>query len=104
MNSFVFAQEFNAEKIPESLTTGASVVKRYEEMILEIKSPGKFVSHERHVYTILNASGDDFATYKSYYDQFTTIDADGRSLTRLAGRGSDGLQHGGRNSRHPSQR
>ena len=75
MNSFVFAQEFNAEKIPDSLTTGASVVKRYEEMILEIKSPGKFVSHERHVYTILNASGDDFATYKSYYDQFTTIDA-----------------------------
>jgi hypothetical protein len=68
------AQEYNVNAIPDSLITNANVVKRYEEMILEIKSPGKFLFHERHVYTILNEAADKFATYRSYYDKFTTID------------------------------
>lgn len=68
------AQEFNIKYIPDSLLNNADVVKRYEEMILEIKSPGKFVWHERHVYTILNEAGNDYANYKSNYDKFTTID------------------------------
>lgn len=68
------AQEFNIKYIPDSLLNNANVVKRYEEMILEIKSPGKFIWHERHVYTILNEAGDDYADYKSNYDKFTTID------------------------------
>src|ERR1035437_7885077 len=70
----IHAQEFNANNIPDSLIANANVVKRYEEMILEIKSPGKYTSHERHVYTILNEGADDLSTYKSYYDHFTTID------------------------------
>jgi Domain of Unknown Function with PDB structure (DUF3857)/Transglutaminase-like superfamily len=70
----LLAQEYNVNTIPDSLITNANVVKRYEEMILEIKSPGKFISHERHVYTILNESGDQYADYRSFYDKFTTID------------------------------
>lgn len=72
--SNVYAQEFNIKNIPDSLINNANVVKRYEEKILEIKSPGKFISHERHVYTILNEAGNDFANYISHYDKFTTID------------------------------
>jgi len=72
--SNIYAQEFNIKNIPDSLINNANVVKRYEEMILEIKSPGKFISHERHVYTILNEAGDDYANYISHYDKFTTID------------------------------
>lgn len=72
--SNIYAQEFNIKNIPDSLINNANVIKRYEEMILEIKSPGKFISHERHVYTILNEAGDDFANYISHYDKFTTID------------------------------
>lgn len=74
VSSTVFAQEFSVQKIPDSLITNANVVKRYEEMILEIKTPGKFISHERHVFTILNEAGNEYANYKSYYDQFTTIE------------------------------
>lgn len=89
--TITYAQEFNVKYIPDSLTGNANVVKRYEEMILEIKSPGKYVWHERHVYTILNESGNDFATYKSYYDRFNTIDyasallydENGRELKRV---------------------
>jgi hypothetical protein len=72
--SNIYAQEFDIKNIPDSLINNANVVKRYEEMILEIKSPGKFISHERHVYTILNKAGNDFANYISHYDKFTTID------------------------------
>jgi len=68
------AQEFNIKYIPDSLLSNANVVKRYEEVIMEINSPGKYTFHERHVYTILNEAGDDYADYKSNYDQFTTID------------------------------
>lgn len=68
------AQEYNVYAIPDSLIKNANVVKRYEEMMLEIKSPGKFVFHERHVYTILNELANEYAAYRSFYDKFTTID------------------------------
>lgn len=70
-----FAQDFNAALIPDSLLKGADVVKRYEEYILEIKSPGKAKIYERHVYTILNDAGIKYAKYKTYYDKFTNINS-----------------------------
>jgi hypothetical protein len=72
--SKLLAQEFNVKYIPDSLLNNANVVKRYEEMIMEIKSPAKYIWHERHVYTILNEAADGYAEYKSNYDKFTTID------------------------------
>ena len=81
LNIFLFlfstrlaAQKYDVSTIPDSLIKNAGVVNRYEEVILEIKSPGKYVSHEHHVYTILNESADDYAIYRSFYDKFTTID------------------------------
>ena len=68
------AQEFNIGSIPDSLAVNANTIKRYEENILTIKSPGKFTSHERHVYTILNDNGSDYASYRTFYGRFNAID------------------------------
>jgi hypothetical protein len=68
------AQQYNFNAIPDSLIRNANAVKRYEEFVLEIKAPGKVISHERHVYTILNESANGLATYRSFYDKFITTD------------------------------
>ncbi|HEY4876811.1 MAG TPA: DUF3857 and transglutaminase domain-containing protein [Puia sp.] len=70
----IFSQVYKASDIPDSLKKDADVVTRYEERIFEIKSWGKAVEHERHVYTILNEDGDYLSKYSSYYDKFTSID------------------------------
>src|ERR1700682_2260086 len=84
----LFAQNYNVLLIPDSLKKNADVVTRYEERIFEIKSPGKAIEYERHVYTILNESADYLGKYRSYYDKFTSInyisgtlyDANGKDL------------------------
>jgi hypothetical protein len=70
----LWSQEYSVSNIPDSLIANANVVKRYEERIITIKSPGKFISHERHVYTILNEKSSDYASYQTPSDRFTTID------------------------------
>jgi len=72
--TFLYGQKFNVASIPDSMLKNANVVKRYEEMILEIKSPSKYTWHERHVYTVLNEKADNIANYKTLYDKFNTID------------------------------
>jgi len=72
--SLLFAQQYNALLIPDSLKKNANVVKRYEENILEIKSPGKAIEKERHVYTILNEEANDYARFYTFYNKFTSID------------------------------
>ncbi|WP_207632787.1 DUF3857 domain-containing protein [Foetidibacter luteolus] len=67
------AQKFSADLISDSLIVNAHAVKRYDEKIYEIKSPGRASLKERHVYTILNEEGIGYGIYKSYYDQFTSI-------------------------------
>ena len=84
------AQEFNIANIPDSLVTNANIIKRYEEFTLTIKSPGKFTSHERHVYTILNDNARDYAHYQASYDHFTSIDY--LSATLYNGNGNE-LKH-----------
>lgn len=67
------AQNYSTALIPDSLRKGARAVLRDEEMIMEIKSPGKAVWRERHVYTVLNANGDEQADYRSFYDKLSSI-------------------------------
>ena len=67
------AQSYSTALIPDSLRKDAQVVVREKEMILEIKSPGKAVLKEHEVYTILNSKGDDLGGYRSWYDNFTSI-------------------------------
>ncbi len=68
------SQQFNVLTIPDSLKTNADVVARYDEHVIEIKSPGKATEHERLVYTILNENGDKYGKYKTYYNKFVSID------------------------------
>jgi Domain of Unknown Function with PDB structure (DUF3857)/Transglutaminase-like superfamily len=69
----LFAQSYNVLLIPDSLKKNADVVVRYDERIMEIKSPGKATVKERHTYTILNEAGARYGNYSSYYDKFTSI-------------------------------
>ncbi len=62
------AQKFPASSISDSLIENANMVVRLEEQSYEIRSTGKVVSHERHVYTILNEKGGRYATYRTHYN------------------------------------
>ena len=61
-------QQFPINSIPDSLRENANVVVRLEEQSYEIKSTGKAISHERHVYTILNEKGEYCATFRTHYN------------------------------------
>src|SRR6185437_8529100 len=67
------AQNYSTALIPDSLRKDAEAVLREEEVVLEIKSPGKAVEKKREVYTILNANGDDDARFAQGYDKFTSV-------------------------------
>ncbi|MGE5106384.1 MAG: DUF3857 domain-containing protein, partial [Sphingobacteriales bacterium] len=86
ISCLVNAQEFSTLLIPDSLLKGADVVKRYEEYVLEIKSPGKAKIYERHVFTILNESARSYSKYKTYYDKFTSINSVSGTLYNLVGK------------------
>lgn len=73
--TYVGAQSYNSLLIPDSLRKGSRVVVREDEMILEIKSPSKAVTKERHVYTILGESGDSWGGFSTPYDKFTAINS-----------------------------
>jgi Domain of Unknown Function with PDB structure (DUF3857)/Transglutaminase-like superfamily len=68
LTSSSFGQKFPASSISDSLSQNANMVVRLEEQSYEIKSTGKAVSHERHVYTILNEKGEHYATYRTHYN------------------------------------
>jgi hypothetical protein len=67
-NLSALAQKYPASAIPDSLKENADVVVRLEEQYYEVRSVVKVISHERHVYTILNEKGERFATYKTRYN------------------------------------
>ena len=71
--SLIMAQNYNVLLIPDTMKKGADAVKRYEEYVLEIKSPGKATFKERHVYTVLNESGKGYGSYTSGYGKFNSI-------------------------------
>jgi hypothetical protein len=70
---FAGAQNYSTALIPDSLRKDARAVVREDEVILEIKSPGKAVEKEREVYTILNSSGDNLGGYFLGYDKLESI-------------------------------
>jgi len=77
LQSFVWlaAQDLRVLTIPDSLRRGAQSVKRLEEYVVEIKSPGKARVYERHVYTIMNSDARHLARYRAYYTQFVRINS-----------------------------
>jgi hypothetical protein len=69
----VKSQKFPASAIPDSLKENADVVIRMEEQSYAIKSTREAISHERHVYTIMNEKGERYATYKTHYNNKSVI-------------------------------
>ncbi len=69
------AQEYSMLLLPDSISKGSDLVKRSEEYVLTIKSAAKFSLSEKHVYTILNSAGLEYASYQSYYDKFSSINS-----------------------------
>jgi hypothetical protein len=69
----LFAQGYSALFIADSLKKNANVVLRYEETVVEIKSPGKATVKERHTYTIMNEAAARYGAYSSSYGKFNSI-------------------------------
>jgi hypothetical protein len=69
----VMAQNYPVALIPDSLRKGARAVIREEELILEIKSPGKAMQRSRSAYTVMNTNGDNLGGYTGEYDKFSSI-------------------------------
>jgi hypothetical protein len=67
------AQNYSTASIPDSLRKDARAVLRDDEIVLEIKSPGKAVLRKRQVFTVLNSNGDHMGGYVADYDRFTSI-------------------------------
>jgi hypothetical protein len=80
------SQSYPASSIPDSLKENADMVVRLDEMVVEIKSPGRMVTREHHVYTILNENADRYATYRTGYDKFTSINYVNAVLFDAAGK------------------
>lgn len=88
---WAFSQEFNVQTISDSLRRGAHSVKRLEEYVVEIKSPGKARVYERHVYTIMNSNARHLTKFRAWYNQFVRINtvtgvlytSSGKELKRL---------------------
>ena len=85
------AQSYNVLLIPDSLKKNARAVVREDEYILEIKSPGRVITKNHSVYTILNENGDNIGGYTGFYSKFNSInsvtmtlyDAMGKELKRV---------------------
>jgi transglutaminase-like putative cysteine protease len=63
----VNAQNYAAILIPDSLTKGANVVKRMEEVRVTMKAIDKVIVKHRYAITILNEKGDRYAQYHNNY-------------------------------------
>lgn len=85
------AQDYAVSKIPDSLLQNANVVKRFEELTVEIKDIDKAVFKHKYAYTILNEKGARFAYYFNGYDKLRKLsgidgklfDASGKELKSL---------------------
>lgn len=82
---------YNVKLIPLTLLTNANVVKRMEEIRLDIKDSGKAVFHQKYALTILNSAGDRYASFEDWADKFfiikyldaTLFDSTGRKIKSL---------------------
>lgn len=82
---------YDVKLIPAELLPHANVVKRMEEIRVEIEGPGNATIYNKYALTILNEAGDDEAGVTEGYDQFESIknlegtlyDANGKKIKTL---------------------
>lgn len=77
--------------IPEHLLKNANMVKRTEDIQLEIINTGEMVMHYKYALTVLNENGDRYATLTEWYDKLHQVrsiegnlyDANGQLLKKV---------------------
>ena len=74
-----FAQNnYDVKLIAPELLPNADVIKRMEEIKIEVKDAGKAIIYHKYALTIMNPGGDDAARFVEQYDQLINIkDIDG---------------------------
>ncbi|MBC7422682.1 MAG: DUF3857 domain-containing protein, partial [Ferruginibacter sp.] len=74
-----FAQNnYDVKLIAPELLPNADVIKRMEEIKIEVKDAGKAIIYHKYALTIMNPGGDDAAKFVEQYDQLINIkDIDG---------------------------
>ncbi|SFE54329.1 Transglutaminase-like superfamily protein [Chitinophaga sp. CF118] len=90
-SAFAGDPDYNVSVIPAALKEKAHVVKRMEEMQVNITGSGDVITTHRYAITVFDASGDNDARMVAVYDKFTDIrsirgalyDATGKQLKRL---------------------
>lgn len=70
----LFAQnDYSVFKLSPELLENANVVKRMEEVAIEIKDIGKATITKRYAITILNKAGDEWAEFNEHYDKLVSF-------------------------------
>jgi transglutaminase-like putative cysteine protease len=89
--AFAGDPDYAVSAIPAALKEKAHAVKRMEELIVKVSSSTETRTIHRYAITILDATGEQFARWGSYYDQSRSIrsisgalyDAEGKQIKRL---------------------
>jgi len=71
--SCVAQNNYDVKLISAELLPHANVVTRMEEIRVEIKDAGKATIYNKYALTILNAAGDQAASFFEHYDQLISI-------------------------------
>ena len=69
----VAQSQYNVSLIPPSLLQNANVVVRLEEKNIIIRNEGSAVIKQKYVYTVLNAGGDNHASFAKGYDKLIKV-------------------------------
>ena len=72
--------------IPEALLKKADLVKRLDEMTIEVRGIGKAIYRRHYVYTVLNEAADEYAALVVGYDKFHLINDISGTLYNAAGK------------------
>lgn len=84
--ALLWAQDYNVASIPDSLKQNANAVKRFEEMRVVIKGPGKAVVYHKYAITVLNENGNLYAVYQNSYDKLHSLSDISGALYDAAGK------------------
>ncbi|MDE3235783.1 MAG: DUF3857 domain-containing protein, partial [Bacteroidota bacterium] len=87
----LYAQNYKASLIPDSLKEHANAVIRLYDEKLTIKSDNRAILKEHYVVTILNEDGEKFAAYDNNYDKLVSLndisgslyDAEGKKIKSI---------------------
>ena len=85
INSFA-QNNFDVRLIPISLLKNADVIKRYEEVFIDIKDIDKATITTKYAITILNEAGENEATFSEGYSKLISIKSLDGSLYNAVGK------------------